>query len=574
MRDGFVLYGKNSDRLKELLKELNSDLDGYKFTDPIEGNLEALRAKARVAHGYKPDDASGDLLNANKYSPLNLLINQPNLNPSYNEIIIDNVGNIYSGYYIETKKVKINPLHTITPAAVKQAQDNVQIYYNPNKVTLKEALKIQQIKAGILKADSEKEEQDLKEKASYVVVRGEVYQHFGNDGKPLPSPVKRVLYYANFPNFHNKGRVFARFSPGGVLDDSKKSEVLELFRDVILLQAEVAAINVDFIDIVTPNAFFYSLNKDQQEKAKGWFAEAIVLAAGDINKESEGKYKNLKGLIVHDTAKGIEAEVEKIKVKFPLIVSKGGDASAAQRALFKLGRSTCAAESIMGEPLGAAGNGALGNRASQAKEENDTRKCVLWVQAVFGPQFNKNLLNKKYQEIGLSLAPTVPVLSPALPAALLAPVGHAEKIKNERAAGKVKMTCSYKGKDCTFKLTFSDTNARSSFINDYVKLLMTPENKHSDHTSSVQVPRPSRSDNNALYFEGFKGNIATGHTAIVFAEEDQLKAFIKYFDLPYNGEDAVLYTKNCLYFDDAKFKLGSDDGIELTAADKGKGKGK
>src|SRR5690606_27433549 len=102
----------------------------------------------------------------------------------------------------------------ISAQDIQTKQQNVQVWYDNTKVTPQQLLDIQLLKAGKhitlpQGMDFATYSHELESLASYVVVRGEVTQHFEMDknattitiSNHAPNERKRVLYYANFPKF-------------------------------------------------------------------------------------------------------------------------------------------------------------------------------------------------------------------------------------------------------------------------------------------------------------------------------------------------------------------------------------
>lgn len=440
-RPMFQFFGPDSDLKTQLETELNNPQNkaAYEFVVPggpgesypkpgqdqtRKNNLDKLRQKVRAAHGYKGGGEKGmSLLVARQGSPVD------NLRKDNGGVVhITEKGHVIAGDKFKAKQGN-GSKHTIKAEDVKKAQEEVSIHYDAGKIAAlmrgrlgagNAAVKaedqdgvaklvtkhIQQIKTNLRANDDEirevlglgpndrinfkKYKEMLEEAASYVIVRGKVTQYFDSYGEVLPEPVERVMYYANYPCLQRRSHRAAYFAPGGVLDESKKDELKGLFRDVILMQAEVAALNGEMIDIVTPNAFFNSLTDAEKAKAKGWFAEAMVEAAQEIHANKDARFKDLKGIVFHPGAGYEKAGLDNLNFLF---IESRGDACAVQKALKKLGIECNCGEGLMGDQLGKAGNAALTDTAANGKEENDTRKCVLWVQMVFGPQFNQKLLS-------------------------------------------------------------------------------------------------------------------------------------------------------------------------------------
>ncbi|MBT4963460.1 MAG: hypothetical protein HON32_04705 [Francisellaceae bacterium] len=236
----------------------------------------------------------------------------------------------------------------------------------------------------------------LEQLSSYVVVRGEVKQlhEMNEDATPLDPPRDRVIYYATFPklqsSFKPLSKDFTDFcKPNGTnrkwsLKSDKEDDLKNKFKDVIRLQARVAAHNKEGLDIVTPNAFLEGLTLEDQIKAKKLFAKAVVEVA------SEPEMPGFKGFFVHSSDEMGSALSSASSLNVP-IVMHDGDASSPQLA----GQGKIkVSETIMGEGCGAVGNGALGSRANKAKEENDTRMLGGFSELIFNPNCNKALLNK------------------------------------------------------------------------------------------------------------------------------------------------------------------------------------
>jgi hypothetical protein len=568
MKASFRIYGNKNPLITKLIDELNSP-NGYHFDTIANTAQSKLRSSIMQAHGHQETDANFNthkeyhkkITEAKPESPINALLDKKQ------SIVITENGSVFPQSHNKAKAK-----HIISAKEVRKQQDKVQIYYNPDVLTKTDVLAIQKTKGYITGIGDVRS--DLREVASHTVVRGEVYQYFDNKGEALENPLKKVLYYTTFPCLRRGNSEFNLYTKqDGILDDTKKSELVNLFKNIILLQAEVAARNNEFIDIVTPHDYLSGLKVDEKSgineiaKAKGWFAESIVLATQEISKNPI--YKGLRGLIVHDTATGIEDKIiaAGTSINFPLIVSKGGDASAMQRALIKLGNdSISSAECIMGIALGPAGSGALCNGSFSAKEESDTRKCCFWVQLVFGSQFNQNLLDiAKYQTIGNNKA-------------LHTSSSHAEKLEKSYSKAKAELTCKHiNGCDYKFKITFADEKQLSDFVESIGGIKNTPKTNF-DYTSNKKCPEKDPFDERVLHFVGFKGSKTKDQTAIVLADDKQRSQFIDYFGLKIarglelidgkivevdNGNVRRNASVNCLYFNDEYFKL-TQEGSKLT----------
>lgn len=408
--------------LHNLVTEIDEDQQGVYSFNQDSGSREMLRQQLREMHYGKQErnNPNLDINHFSRYSPLDHILNHRGT-----------IGiNVNGDIVINPEYQAMDISSTLSYADIKEQQEAVQIWYDSSKLTEQEVKDIQHLKAGLaINAPLGKTQKqymlELEEKASYLAVRGEVKQLYTmrkarNIGDlVLQQPRSRIIYYTNFPKLQGHESLdvlkFVRRDNGQL---QKYQKLKEKFKAVIKLQVIVANANNEGLDVVTPNAFFYAL-KDSNElaKAKVLFAQAVREVAEETDPD---KYPDFKGLFVHDTLgmkeimRGdVPQGMEKVilgnenkagttralqdwaqrKLRTPLkinVIVHNQDASSPQLAGSK--SNFRVAEALMGEAIGAVGNGALGSRAEQAKEENDTRQFGGGIECVFNPNMNKSLL--------------------------------------------------------------------------------------------------------------------------------------------------------------------------------------
>ncbi len=386
-------FGKIDTDLQNITTELSQANPDYAF-DPDFDSRERLRLQLRDMHAGQSHRENLDVKihTISENSPLNKLLNEKDVGIFENGEIL---ASDHPEYNTKNKKA------TILASDIKNAQENIQIYYDPAKITQREIEDIQILKMkGEVKPpanmDIDTYKNHLEEVGSYVVIRGEVKQYYtmskanNINEQILDKPRDRVLYYANFPKLQgNQSNDVKKYVNNGKLQN--EDGLKDKFKDVIRLQIIAAAANNEALDIVTPNAFFGALTPgDEQDKAKKLFARAVAEIATE--KAPDG----FKGLFIHNAPFRLLDEIEKFssKIQTPLIVHDG-DSSAPQLAS-RRGNNFKIAEAIMGEANGPAGNGALGDGGNKAKEENDSRQIGGAVQLTFNAAFNPKLLDMSF----------------------------------------------------------------------------------------------------------------------------------------------------------------------------------
>ncbi len=297
----------------------------------------------------------------------------------------------------------------MSEASIQEQQPKgVKLYYDESNCTQEQAKQIQQCKAGMrLPRDVDKHR--LESLASHAVVRGTVLQRYDMSLPPdlckLDQPRERRFYYLNMPKL-GKGSFdldyYCKRDHGQyILREDMHNALKFKFKSILSLAIKVAADNGEGFNVVTPNAFFYDLRRDQQTEAKKLFLNAVIEVAQEIDVTL---ITGFKGLFLNNWLKGAATTLHGAAAvfKIPVIFMGDKDASSAQRIAQEKDFGWGVAESLMGEALGAVGNGAMGSGAKQAKEENDTRQCPDMIR-VFGPGWNQSLLNKcSYQTLDLN----------------------------------------------------------------------------------------------------------------------------------------------------------------------------
>ncbi|MGI4752839.1 MAG: hypothetical protein ACRYE8_03830 [Janthinobacterium lividum] len=275
----------------------------------------------------------------------------------------------------------------------------MDLYFNENVLSKHEITEIQKSKAKAKVSHNNNKDPILESKTSYLVTRGIVTEYITTDGTEVKNmqgkaePLDRVVYYACFPKLNSGTVDFAAYcNSDGSIKDSVGLK--QKFKDIIAMQIKVAEKHKEALDIVTPNAFFAGLNN--KDDGKKLFMEAIEETAKSLNVS-----KDFKGLFIHGHSFSDQEDF-----KFP-IRENNGDAGAPAKIAKNLGYNFTVATCVMGEALGAAGNGAFGKYGNQAMEEDLTRRSFGGVAWIFGPQFNPVLLDAtKYKDISGEL-PTV-----------------------------------------------------------------------------------------------------------------------------------------------------------------------
>ena len=404
---------EGSSQGQEVCAKINDDLKKYGFKlypdpgpktdcDPKGlGGMEQLRQFLRHMHGYDRKNSIADIAKCIANSPLDKLLKG-------NDIYIYNKdGDITAS----DQKPKISFL-TLEGKKVLEAQKQVQTWAL-SAVTDTELRDIIRLKAGKrvdvpasykikkeinlkflkkLKGETKNHSNegrdmfrryraDLERKAESVVMRQTIYFTNDPDGSVLDDPREHIVYYACYPRLNKNSRDMEHYTSGSdgsaVLIDEKKHELTNHYKRIILQQLVVASTNDEDIDLQVPNAFLYGLREDQQKIAKGIFMDALYSAARTA-KANPNVFGNVKAIYTHWDAKEIPKDLA------GFVLSNPGDAFAPDDIRLN-GRR--AAVCIMGDGVGPAGNGALGDRARRGFEENTGRRAGATVEAV-GPAMN------------------------------------------------------------------------------------------------------------------------------------------------------------------------------------------
>lgn len=367
-----------SNPLLEALKVELVDRAVYGFETDAQGR-EKLRQLLRVLHGYNKNNTAGDIALIQPGAFMEKLQQGQDLY-------------LASNHFVSTDPSLKQGVSRISAADVKQRQKDVTVYFDSTKITAQEVHKVQQLKAGETVNLQPSVIKDLESKASYVVIRAETKQYCTMDAQAtvLAKPIARVSYHSCFPNLESKqSKDYVEFadSQGRLKNDG--TPLKEKFKDILRLNRDVAAHHQEGFDVVTPNAFLYGLERDvEQPKAKQLFAQAVFEVA------QEDCPVGFLGFFVHEQNDIFQDQVDHYDdIKTPIMVGQGADASAPTRACAALNNGCVVAEAVMAHPLHPAGNGAIGARADQAKEENDDRVMLGDIEWMFSPKLNPKLLN-------------------------------------------------------------------------------------------------------------------------------------------------------------------------------------
>jgi hypothetical protein len=366
--------------------EIGRDNGKYGFANDDRAR-ENLRKSLRVFFGHKHDAvAAGNLKDVADPSEFNKLLHGNNAAVQYNS---PNSG---------AQQIKIDGKKFI------EQQKNVKVYYDQKYITPQEvhdlfALKTHSKKVNIPASYNNPEAYriDLEEKASYVMMRGEATKYVRGDG--VVDPVDVVYYYGTFPNLSDpKTNDYKKFiNPNdGALNPTTKGALQQKFKDVIKLQILTAIDNNEAADILTPNAFFeVKKNAKTKVELEQLFGEAIKAVANDPTIPT-----NFKGLFVHPSG-GFAANTIPANTRFPIKVNKG-DITAPQRLAYVNKAGFNVATCIMGDGVSWVGNGAMGDRANRAAEENETRRSFT-IPGLFSSKFNANLRDQsQYKQIDIA----------------------------------------------------------------------------------------------------------------------------------------------------------------------------
>ncbi|WP_367363651.1 hypothetical protein [Wolbachia endosymbiont (group B) of Scrobipalpa ocellatella] len=287
-----------------------------------------------------------------------------------------------------------NTTKTVYAKEIKNKQQKIDLIYDKDRIGAKEVHDIQLLKAGKRVTIPSKYKsfedyrRELQKKSSYIVIRAEVTQHLDHSGKLLNDPIESVVHYTTFPKLKGNTLDYKYFARSRKLIGSRKSELQDKFKNVVKLNALMAAKHKEGLSIVVPNAFLSGLSNDEQKEAKIAFVNAEIEAAKEIEQDS-GKYSGFCGIFVNtgntqDLNKLIsDSGIKSIAINY-------GDLSAPSR-VSKEGKF---AESIMGEGVGYVGNGALSARGNIAVEENLTRRTLGETVLMFSGAFNEKVLDK------------------------------------------------------------------------------------------------------------------------------------------------------------------------------------
>lgn len=356
---------KPATNLETLFSELKSNPDEYKLKiyDETGGKkdpaLEALRVTARSAFG------STNITALQPNSPFDTLCKGQNV----------------------ALKDRNNRLFSITTEQLQNCQNNLQVIYYDDRISKNNIKRIQEIKANSNATNLRKaEKKELARLASYYLIRGEAYQYLDEEGHALKVPLKRIFYYACFPNLEQTDTLdYLEFVDTDTkeIKTDKEPAYKNKVKATLRLMLEMANRNKEALDVVTPSAFFYGLSEQGQQRGKQLFIDAAIEL---LNEEGVNEsYPNVPVVFLHSNAADRSTRI-------PVHINHG-DASGPQRAAIKVNLGFQVAEAIMSNPLHPVGNGALGDRAASAKEENDTRKCPT-IPLVFSSRFNTQMLGK------------------------------------------------------------------------------------------------------------------------------------------------------------------------------------
>lgn len=292
---------------------------------------------------------------------------------------------------------------TINIRSLKYDADNVEIYYDANKVSAKEAVDIMKLRrkdaniTSINKAESSEEYlKRLESLAPYVVMRGRITQYLDAKANTIP-PLQLVAYYNTFPklglDYHSKTAIYdyhyfctGPYQEGGAsLRNDRQQELKEKFKSSLRLLVHIAHSNAEAIDILTPKACFKGLNLAGKQKAQQLFKEAIVEVAQEPGRE------NCKGIFVHFNINNKHSSL-----KTPMYYNPG-DSLSPQQAANDSDTNINVAVLVMG---GGAIQALSGNKGeikekdfSQSAEKRLTR-MTLGATIIFCPGFNNKLIHQ------------------------------------------------------------------------------------------------------------------------------------------------------------------------------------
>ena len=348
------------------------------------GGMRQLRRCLRRAHGYKPNDLLDDNSNITKHNgdktPLARLLNGETAylsrEKSDTEFHFEKKGGTR---YLELDGKK-----------VVDAQKKVQTW--TERLSEKELSDILGLKAGkkeIGLSDSWKNAGGLSAYKKYltlqsekIVMRSTIFMTHKPTGELLDNPREHIVYHACYPELKDdtlSQQYFADGSNGSAkIKDEAKDKLKDAYKSIILRQLKVASANGEDIDLQAPNAFLYGLAPKEQAKAKTLFQQAVYEAAREA-KANPAIYGGLKAIYIHDAA-AIPDDVK------DFVFLNTGDAFAPDRISHEKGGRRVAV-CIMSDGIGPVGNGALGDRANHAMEENTARLCAGTFEAM-GPAFN------------------------------------------------------------------------------------------------------------------------------------------------------------------------------------------
>lgn len=327
---------------------------------------------------------------------------------------------LHKGQDIELKSLNREKpgISIIRAATVKKQQQNVQIWYDPTKITPQQVRHIMLLKAqrridkgelteefkalGITVINNKGEfhqalelyRKKLEELSSYYVIRGKTTQFYNQDGSLVnpPDGSDKILYYGTFPSLQRGTNDFNKYVKNGKLttNPEKIVELRKKFEATLRLHIAIAAANNEGYDLLTPNAFFYGLNEGEDRlNAKRLFVEAV------LNVVTGPCPQGFQGLFIHKEGGLWDAlEVMGQNCQCPVVLTSHDSSAPARMGGMPI------AEALMGDGLNPAGNKAYALKMNNAREEGETRKSIISVQATFNLNNNPALgIEKNYRPI-------------------------------------------------------------------------------------------------------------------------------------------------------------------------------
>lgn len=301
------------------------------------------------------------------------------------------------------------------------AMQDVQLYYDLNKVSQQEVADIIKLRSGAVVPSPTAETAEeyalrLESLSPYVVMRGKVTQYRDANGIVITPPLELVSYYNTFPkltrDYHThippydfkyfcsypatvKGKPYKN----GHLRVDRIDELKQKFKDSIRLLVHVAHLNNEAVDILTPNAFFDGLLDYEKIKAQNLFQKAILEVA------QEPGHENCKGIFTH-------FQIDPSYTSAVPVVRNTGDNTSPQKAASASGIATKVAVLVMGEGVRAVGGGAAAPGKALAAAEERLTRTSLWGTKIFCPAFNNRLLDQS-QYRAVDITPIKPRQAPA-----------------------------------------------------------------------------------------------------------------------------------------------------------------